>query len=233
MDKTKCSTRLNQAINKKIRCVFILLIALNFIYVDGKANQSRYRKSRYNESITIGISGGLMQVKMLNFETSFEQKFLESAMGITLGKYYKNGLKMEATYIYNFSKIGPFFDNSENNLKYIRIHKSRMYLLTGSYDFYLDPKNFISPKFGVGRMYYKEQYNGSLDESFNRNKITELVKIGLDYNFAFNDRLSAHVGGEYLIGKKHHQIPMLHIGLTYFIPYTTLKKIARNCPSFF
>ncbi len=82
-------------------------------------------------------------------------------------------------------------------------------------------------------MYYKEQYNGSLDESFNRNKITELVKIGLDYNFAFNDRLSARVGGEYLIGKKHHQIPMLQVGLTYFIPYTTLKRIARNCPSFF
>ncbi len=233
MDKTKCSARFNQPIYKKIRSVFILLITLNFIFFEVKANQTRYRKSRFNESITFGISGGLMQVKMLNFETSFEQKFLESAMGITLGKYYKNGFQMEATYNYNFNKIGTLLDNSENSLKYIRIYNSRMYILSGSYDYYLDAKNFISPKLGVGRMYYKEQYKGGLDESFDRNKISELLKIGLNYNYVLNDYFSAHVGGEYLLGKKQLQIPMLHVGLTYYIPYTTLKRIARNCPSFF
>lgn len=233
MDKTNLKAILTQKLCKKTIFIFTLFIGLHFIFSDVMAINNRYRKNRFNESITIGISGGLMQVKMLNFESSFEQKFLESTMRITLGKYYKNGFKMEATYIYNFNNIGPLFDNSENSLKYIRIYNSRMYVFSGSYDYYLDAKNFISPMLGVGRMYYKEQYNGSLDESFNRNKISELLKIGLNYNYIINDQFSAHVGGEYLLAQKHLKIPLFHLGLTYYIPTTTIKRITRNCPAFF
>lgn len=230
MDKKKSNTSRILALFKNIA---LLIIILSFITTDGYSYIRGVRKNRYGQDITVKLEGALYQIKMLNYESSVEQKFLESAMRVTVGKYYSNGFKMEASFTKGFNNIGKFFDNSESSDIYIRIYKTRMLLLTGSYDYYIDDKIFITPKIGFGRMDYKENYSGNLTESFTKNNITELFKIGVDYNYAINRNISTQLGVEYLFGKDHLKFPLLTIGTTYHISNSTVKRIARNCPSIF
>lgn len=230
MDKKIFCSSFESSIIKKI-IVFTILIF--FVSSDGFSYIRGVRKNRYGQDITVKLDAALYQIKMINYENSVEQKFLESAMRVTVGKYYSNGFKMEASYTIGLNKVGKLFDNSESSDVYIRIYNTRMLMLTGSYDYYIDDKIYISPKLGFGRMDYKEEYDGNLTEKFNRNNISELLKIGVDYNYALSRNFSMHLGAEYLFGKDQLKFPLLTIGSTYHISSSTIKRIARNCPSIF
>jgi hypothetical protein len=232
MDKYVRLASLNLSKNKKKHLVLFLLVfifSLSNIYAN-----SRYGgQNRYRRSLAISFAANVYQIKMLTFENSIEQKFMESAYRMSLGKYFSEGFKVEASYIAGLNSIGPLFDNSTSSSKYIRIYNTRTLMLAGTYDYYINSKSFLSPKLGLGRMTYKEFYDGSLNESINQSNDTEFINVGIFYNYELFKNFTLQSGGEYFIGKTHLKFPMLSFGINYIIPATTLKSIARNCPSFF
>jgi hypothetical protein len=217
----------------KNNLLFFIFISFILAYSPTWAQSKTTLKKRYNNSLTLGVDAGLYQIKMVHVETKYEQKFLESSTRIRLGKYFKNGLKIEASYMYGLNRIGPIFDNTDSRLSYIRVHNTRIYMLSTSYDYILSPLARLNTKIGIGSMTFKETYEGNLTEISARNNSSQLLNIGVNYNYFLSKNISTQIGVEYLIGKDIYQLPLGYIGLTYYITNPIITRIGRKCPDFF
>lgn len=214
---------------------FIFLWNLLWLYhiTEAKSYANAIRKNRFINDVTIGIDGSLYQLKFLNVLNDQGQKFLESGVRFNIGKYYANGLKIEANFMKGLNGIGPLFNNAESSTSYIRIYNTKLFLLNGQYDLYADANTFVSFKLGFGRLAYSQRYDGIVFEKIKENKITDVIAIASKFNYSLSRTLVSHVEASYIFGKEHLKFPMLSIGINYHITSYNFKKFKRNCPTFF
>ncbi len=212
-------------------------IIFNFLWTINISNSFAYtpaiRKNRFSNDFTIGAETGLYQIKFLSMLNNGEQKFLESGIRLSVGKYYVNGLKIEASFMKGFNGIGPLLNNSESSQNYIRIYNTKLFLLNGQYDVYVDANTFVSFKLGFGRLAYTQRYDGTLVEKFKENKITDVISIASKFNYSISRTLVSYAEANYIFGKDHLKYPILSLGLNYHITSYNFKKFKRNCPTFF
>ncbi len=231
MDKQHISKE--KSISKYIK--FCIIFSLFWLYhiTNTYAYTSALRKNRFNNDITIGVEGSLYQIKFLQIVNDESQKFLESGIRFNVGKYYANGLKIEASFMKGINGIGPLFNNSESSNTYIRIYNTKLFLLNGQYDVYVDANTFVSFKLGFGRLAYSQRYDGNFFEKIKENKITDVISVSSKFNYALSRTLVTYVDAGYIFGKDHLKFPILSLGINYHITSYNFKKFKRNCPSFF
>jgi hypothetical protein len=213
---------------------YLIIIFLCFSLINSSyAYTGAIRKNRFSNDITVGIQSNLYQIKFLDILNNETQKFLESGMRLSVGKYYVNGLKLEASFMKGFNGIGPLFNNSESSQNYLRIYNTKLFLLNGQYDLYVDPNTFVSFNLGFGRLAYSQRYDGALVEKVKENKISDVISIASKFNYSFSRTFVGFVEANYIFGKDELKFPILGIGLNYHITLYNFKKFKRNCPTFF
>ncbi len=231
MDKQPICNAKTFSLYLKIAFIFNLICLVNI--PDTYAYTSAIRKNRFSNDFTIGVETGLYQIKFLSMLNNGEQKFLESGIRLSIGKYYVNGLKIEASFMKGINGIGPILNNSESSQSYIRIYNTKLFLLNGQYDVYVDANTFVSFKLGFGRLAYSQRYDGTLVEKYKENKITDVISIASKFNYSISRTLVGYAEANYIFGKDHLKYPILSLGLNYHITSYNFKKFKRNCPSFF
>src|SRR5690606_15344257 len=140
---------------KTFRYVLILLLALPFNFVDAQELRLTAKDSIVTSSWMVGLGynfvddSGNQFEKLLDFENEWNAVAFPSRLSI--GRYFKSGLGIEAIGSYNKYKVGKLIDGSINSeeIDYLGIDARLSYDLNKI----IGETGFFDPYIGVGLGY--------------------------------------------------------------------------------